>query len=357
VSVGLVDTTRRCWRPRATRWLACALAPVCLQVAAQAPGMPAGSAGSAPASASAPASEMQPDVRAWWARIQSAASNRNYQGTLVFSAGGLVSSSRVAHYCDGTQRYQRIDALDGQARQVLRHNELVKTLWPANRVAVVEPRQALSGFPALPSGEVNPATSYEARLLGHERIAGHDAQVLLFKPRDNLRFAQRLWAERSTGLLLRADVLDPRGEVLETSAFTDLHLGARLQPEAVVAGMKKLVGWKELRPQIGRTQLDAEGWTLAHPVVGFNLVSCVKRPLVADGNGDVQVLQSVFSDGLTQVSVFVEPFDAQRHQASLSRVGATHSVAAQAGAWWITVVGDVPMNTANQFIKALERKR
>jgi sigma-E factor negative regulatory protein RseB len=330
------------------------LAPVCLQVTAQPPSLP-NSGGSAPASSMAP--DAQPDTRSWWARIQSAAINRNYQGTLVFSAGGLVSSSRVAHFCDGTQRYQRIDALDGQARQVLRHNELVKTLWPANRVAVVEPRQALSGFPALPSGDVNPAMSYEARWLGQERIAGHDAQVLLFRPRDNLRFAQRLWAERDTGLLLRADVLDPHGEVLETSAFTDLHLGARMQPEAVVAAMKKLVGWKELRPQIGRTQLDAEGWTLAHPVSGFSLVSCVKRPLVADGAGDVQVLQSVFSDGLTQVSVFVEPFDARRHQGSRSRVGATHSVAAQAGAWWITVVGDVPMNTADQFIKALERKR
>ena len=70
-----------------------------------------------------------------------------------------------------------------------------------------------------------------------------------------------------------------------------------------------------------------------------------------------QVLQSVFSDGLTQVSVFVEPFDARRHQASRSRVGATHSVSSPFKEWWITVVGDVPMATAEAFLKALERKR
>jgi sigma-E factor negative regulatory protein RseB len=269
-----------------------------------------------------------------------------------------VRSTRVAQYCEGAQRYQRIDVLDGQARQVLRHNDLVKTLWPANRVAVVEPREALAGFPALPSGEVNPAAHYDARSLGMDRVAGHEAQVVLFKPRDPLRYAQRLWTERDSGLLLRADVLDAQGEVLETSAFTDLHLGAKLQPEAVVAAMKKLAGWKELRPQVARTQLDAEGWAVARPVPGFQLVSCVKRPLVPDGGpDDVQVLQSVFSDGLTQVSLFIEPFDAQRHQPTRSRIGATHSVSGPAGAWWMTVVGDVPLATATDFLKTLERKR
>jgi len=41
------------------------------------------------------------DARSWLARIHAAANQSNYQGTMVFSAGGLLSSSHVAHFCIG----------------------------------------------------------------------------------------------------------------------------------------------------------------------------------------------------------------------------------------------------------------
>jgi sigma-E factor negative regulatory protein RseB len=73
---------------------------------------------------------------------------------------------------------------------------------------------------------------------------------------------------------------------------------------------------------------------------------------------NASTLQAVFSDGLTQVSVFVEPFDAARHrQPLLTRVGATYTLMKPHGdAWWITVVGDVPASTLKQFYQAIERR-
>ena len=51
--------------------------------------------------------------------------------------------------------------------------------------------------------------------------------MLLLKPRDAYRFGYRLWADQASGLLLRADVLGERGEVLETSAFSDVSIGVQ----------------------------------------------------------------------------------------------------------------------------------
>ncbi len=48
---------------------------------------------------SAPLSPQQ--ARKWLVRIHTAAHQRNYQGTLVFSADGALSSARVAHFGDG----------------------------------------------------------------------------------------------------------------------------------------------------------------------------------------------------------------------------------------------------------------
>jgi sigma-E factor negative regulatory protein RseB len=301
------------------------------------------------------------DARAWLARVQQAATTLNYQGTLVFNAAGVVSSSRVVHYCEGKQRYERIDVLDGEARQVLRHNDITQTLWPRTRVAVVEQRTSMPEFPGLPAADARSLDAYDLRVLGTERVAGHEAQVLMLKPRDAHRFAQRLWAEQSSGLLLRADVLGARGEVLESASFSDVSIGGKGSAESVLQAMRKVDGYRIVRPAAVRTKLDAEGWTLAKPVPGFQLVGCMRKELSALGEplpaGSPQVLMAVFSDGLTHVSVFVEPYDAQRHKPVATSLGATHTVMTRSGDWWITAMGDVPMATVQMFSVALERRR
>jgi sigma-E factor negative regulatory protein RseB len=302
------------------------------------------------------------EVRSWLMRIHDAASHRNFQGTFVVSAGGSVSSSRIAHFCEGNEQFERIEALDGQARQVFRHNDVVHTLWPANHLALVEQRDLLTSFPALlQAGNDRLAESYELVAAGTDRVAGREADVLRVKPRDSLRYGYRLWADRDSGLLLRAEVLGEHDEVLESSAFSDVTIDVKAQPEAVLQPMRKLNGYRVLHSQLQRTQLDSEGWNLKRTVPGFRSVSCVKRPL--DGPAEIdagnaqQVLQAIYSDGLTYVSIFIEPFDAGRHTRPMQTViGATQTLMRRQGDWWITVMGDVPVATLRQFAQALERK-
>ena len=69
------------------------------------------------------------------------------------------------------------------------------------------------------------------------------------------------------------------------------------------------------------------------------------------------MLQAIWSDGLTYVSLFIEPYDAERHPRPMqTTIGATQTLMQRRGPWWITVVGDVPAATLAQFARALERK-
>lgn len=313
-------------------------------------------AGPAPAAASAPT-----DARQWLQRIHDAAMTRSFQGTVVFNGGGLSSSTRLLQVCDGPQRYERAEALDGKHRVLYRHNGQQLTVWPADRVAVKGLRDLSPEFPALAAAAPQRALEhYTLRALGRDRMAGHDAEVLLLQPRDGLRFAQRLWAERGTGLLLRGELLGPQGEVLESVAFTELNLTGKLSSEPLAQAMKRTDGLQLLRSQASQTQLEAEGWQQVRSVPGFSLLGCTRRPLEPASTDPAVplVLQSVFSDGLAQVSVFVEPFDPLRHkQAQRSVLGATHTSSLRRGDWWITVVGEVPMATVQQFEHVLERRR
>ena len=319
------------------------------------------------AQASAPAGDgpaQARDVRAWLMRIHEAATHRNFQGTFVVTGGGAVSSARIAHFCEGTNEFERSESLDGQARHVFRHNDVVTTVWPGAHVATVEQRALVSEFPALlQAGDDKITEFYDVRKQGVERVAGYDANVLVVMPRDNYRYGYRLWADQATGLLLRADVLGDRNEVLETSAFSDIAINVKAQPESVLVPMKKLDTYRVSRPVLTPTKLEAEGWLQRQTAPGFRQVSCVKRPMDAmapnDGKtsvADQQVLQSIYADGLTYVSVFIEPFNPQRHtRPMLASVGPTQTLMQQQGDWWITVVGDVPPATLRVFAKGLER--
>ena len=277
---------------------------------------------------------------------------------MVVSGNGAISSSRVSHWVDGRQRFERIEALDGKARQQFRHNQIVLTLWPQSRVAVFEPLDPVVDFPALPGGGQRLLESYEMRLVGQERMAGLEADVVMVKARDNWRYSQRLYAERESGLLLRADVLGSRGDILESSAFTELTFAAKTSTEDVTGPMKRLDGYRILRPPSQAVQFESEGWVQTRSVSGFQMVSCVKRPLDLSSfeAESRQVLQVVHSDGLAHVSIFIEPFNAQRHRIMRTSLGATHTSMNRQSDWWITVMGDVPMATVQQFEASVQRR-
>lgn len=304
------------------------------------------------------------EVRAWLLRIHSAAQQRNFQGTFVVSAGGQVASSRIAHYCDGRNQFERIESLDGQMRRVFRHNDLVATVWPASRVAVLEHRETIGTFPALLHTDGDKLSDhYEVRKLGVDRVAGHEADVLLVRPRDAYRYGYRLWAEKDSGLLLRAEVLGEGEDVLESSAFSDVAIGVKPQPESVVKPMKKLGGYRVDRPALSKTHYEQEGWLYKGTAPGFRHVNCVKRSLdpvttgAANSEPGPELLQTIFSDGLAHVSVFVEPFDPERHRKEmLMSMGATQTLMRRYKDWWVTAVGEVPPATLRIFVQGLERK-
>jgi sigma-E factor negative regulatory protein RseB len=304
------------------------------------------------------------EMRSWLLRIHDAASRRNFQGTFVVSGGGNVASARIAHFCEGPNQYERIESLDGRQRQVYRHNDVVHTVWPASHVTMIEQRSMLSSFPALlQAGDDGIADWYEVRAEGSERVAGHEATVLAIRARDGLRYGYRLWADRASGLLLRAEVVGERGDVLETSAFSEVVIGIRPQPESVLSAMRKVDGNRVVRPVLTPTRLEAEGWTMRQLAPGFRAVSCVSRQIEAPGDAGAEsappaVIQSIYSDGLTYVSVFIEPYRPTRHSRPMTAaIGATSTLAQRHGDWWVTIVGDTPASTLKMFAAALERRK
>lgn len=297
------------------------------------------------------------DAEAWIARLNTAATERNYRGTMVYTAAGVVSSSRVAHACTGDQVYERVQALDGHEHRVYRHNDSVRTVWPHKQVVVVEQGAAAPGLVSTRRRvERRALAHYTASAQGQSVVAGRRTQVLLLQPRDGLRFAQRLMTDEDTGLLLRADVLDASGRVLESTAFGEVEIGAGIDPAAVLEGMAP-AGYQVLPSRRELVDWAAQGWRLKQPVPGFEVAGCLRRPAPSGQGGQGQALQAMFSDGLSFVSLFIEPYSEHAHRRALAaEMGATHTLMQRVGDHWITAMGDVPRRTLELFIASLERR-
>lgn len=336
-------------RPAVRRWSAAALVALASGFMAPVHGQ---SASPSPATRS---------VNEWLTRMHEASSQRSYIGTLVVSAGSAMSASKIWHVCDGSQQMERVDTLTGAPRTTIRRNKEVITFVPEAKTAFIEKRDSLGMFPELlrtPSNLI--PQFYSAKEVGVQRVAGHLSDMVEILPKDDLRFGYRIWSERQTGLVVKLQTLGEQGAVVEQVAFSELQLDAPVSMEKLSRLMKDTRGYEVHKPTLRKTTAEAEGWRLKEPVPGFTAMSCHTREAAggAAPSAGQTSMQWVFSDGLASVSLFVEPFDAQRHvQESSAALGATNSVNRRVGDHWLTVVGEVPAATLRRFALALERTR
>lgn len=307
--------------------------------------------------ASPAASAPERGVNEWLMRMQDASRLRSYVGTFVVSSsGGALSSARIWHSGDRAQQIERVEALSGSPRWTFRRNDEVLTFLPEKRMVRAEKRDSLGLFPHLLKSEDTAIPEfYAARRTGNDRVAGFDADVVQLAPKDAMRFGYRVWSEKRSGLVIKLQTLDGEGKVLEQVAFSELQMDAPVRADKLAQMMQPPQGWRVERAQAVRTDAAAEGWALKTPVAGFKPMSCYKRPAAGAHGGGIQW---IFSDGLAAVSLFVEPYDADRHtQEGLFASGATHTLARRVEDWWLTVVGEVPATTLKAFAQSLERRR
>lgn len=300
----------------------------------------------------------------WLTRVHQASRQSAYTGTFVVMAGDTLASAKIWHACDGAQQLERVVSLSGTQRMTYRRNQQVITFFPLSRRAVFESRESLDLFSdRLKAADASIAEFYGFQMLGLQRIAGLDADVVRLVPKDRRRFGYTVWSERNTGLVLQLKTHDLDGRVLEQAAFSELQLNAAVDKVELLRMMEQTDGYQLERPTLLRINPEDQGWVLRRPVEGFKSVRCYQRPAVTSAGpqaGDVRAkVQWVFSDGLATVSLFMEPFDARNHlrEGASTVGGATHTLTRRLGGWWITALGEAPVATLDAFVQGLERKK
>ena len=293
------------------------------------------------------AAAQSPESLAWLRKIQDATRNLSYTGTFVYQQGARTETSRITRYAAGD--IERLEVLDGVSRECIRTRDKVKCYLPKSKVVKLENCAVNHTFPALLPEKVNElARHYDISLGEGRRIANFDCQAILLKPKDNLRYGYRLYADASSGMLLKAMTVDASGDTIEQFSFTQLTIGSVTRD--MVRPRHAAGGWRIDNAEAAPAHLT--GWSLSAELPGFHKIMELKRRL----GESRQAGQVVYSDGLAAVSVFIEPLDAG-HEAvrpGLASAGAIHIYTREVANHVVTVVGETPAASVQRIANAVE---
>lgn len=297
------------------------------------------------------------DPISWLGRISNAAHRLNYIGTFSYQNGKNVETSRIAHLVDGGAEFEKLEALDGSPREVVRSNDEVQCFLPDQKLVIVDQSSARRSFPArLPASPSALAENYRIRKGEVVRIAGLESQQIILEPKDDMRFGHQLWADVASGLLLRARLIGEKGESIEQFAFNDVQIGTVFDKEKVKPRFVRGADWKVVQARGNDVKVEDTGWVFRNTIPGFRQVVSVARPARKERGEAYHV---VFSDGLAAISVFIEPQSVKVHaQSGMSANGAVNIFRRTVADHLITVLGEVPPAALVRIADGVEvRKR
>lgn len=294
-------------------------------------------------------------VEQWLVRMDHAVASISYRGTLVSTGSDRIDTMRVLHRVDDNGVRERIYALDGPPREVLRDRDQVRSLVTGQASVTVDNPFPTRLLPRIPLDEILGADSvYRARLVGTGRVAARDARIIEILPLDQYRYGRRLWLDKDTGMLLRSVVFAPDGEIVEKLSFVEIEIGASISDAELESDLENPS--RVTRYQIGNAgegefaSSKAPLWLPESLPRGFQLTS-----VGHGGSGDQRYEHLLFSDGLSSFSIYIEFERSAGIAEQIESRGAMHIYTGSIDGNLVTVVGEVPAPTVRLIGRHLRR--
>ena len=285
----------------------------------------------------------------WLDRLSNSLKELNFNTSFVVVENNDAEPYRWLHGkdSDGTE-LEIISVLNGPRRDIARKGNMVSYIEPNKAPYSVESSVISGPIPTAFSGNVESLLdSYNFVLVGRSRILGRVAQVLRIVPRDPHRYAHWLWLDQETGLLLKLALTTKQGQTLEQIQFTHLEI---TQDIADALKQLKVANLPKVTASTKESESDKFDWHVNWLPTGFKQVRSSRHNLF----GSNQTVDSIlFSDGLVNVSVYVNPTNQPQRNVEYVHDGATVVLTMVKQNKEISVVGKIPSATAKAIADSL----
>ncbi len=286
----------------------------------------------------------------WLKTVAFAGHLTDFSGVFVYQYNGRIETYRISHVVASDSEYEKVISLDGPKQEIIRHHGQT-WCYRNHKMVQIASQQGKAKFPTLLVEQLSTLNdSYLVQDAGISNVAGYATRVITLQPKDKLRYTHQIWVDTETGLLLKSVVLDDKKQVLEQYVFTQLKIGAEAD-RSWLAETKADNRLGLSAPKADASVATNSGWVVDALPVGFTKSQEVKRPM---SGKHASVIQLVYSDGMTAISVFIEAADADEDDTEgLSNRGALNLYHKVVNQNLFTVVGEVPAKTVMQVLNSI----
>ena len=271
----------------------------------------------------------------------------NFSGKYVVYAGSNSESFNIRHAWHNKKNYTSKIATSGAERQLLFKNREIIFYAKNKQGATAAGLDGLRAFPfVLPQNtERVLAATYTVQKKGSQRIAKRLCDELLLQPKTPNRFTQVVCLDQKTGLALKQVIFLQENQPLETLVFSEL-----LYRKLDLSSFNGVNGLKRWAKHAER-QTGGNGQKNIYPLnglpEGFTVVAMKKN------SGEAK--HFVLSDGLIQVSLFLEPNSKREAQISKAYYidGALAFAIEQTDEYRISAIGFMPPSGLKELITSV----
>ena len=287
----------------------------------------------------------------WLDKMAHAVQTASYEGTVIRIQNNNVEALKVVHtVTDGVVR-EKVIVQEGNGLEIIRNGNEVQCILPDKRSVLVEEWNDQSAlFSSLPSGSIRFGSEYDVSIVREERVAGRKAVELAIRPHDDYRFGHRIWLDIETGFPLQTKLVAQDGRAIEQVKFADIVLGEDIHASAFNPSISTENFRWFTQPKRKVTHIVDSAWQSDDLPSGFRVVSTHEEDL---SGRDITVTHILYSDGLANVSVFIEPASDDRKVARQSSVGSSNSYSVETEGFRVTAVGEVPAATVEKIATSM----
>jgi len=286
----------------------------------------------------------------WLDKMAGAVQTTNYEGTVIRIQNGKVEALKVVHVvADGVIR-EKVILQEGNGLEIIRHGNEVHCILPDKKSVLVEEWNDQSTlFSSLPSSDIRFGNQYDVSIVREDRVASRKAVFLAIRPHDEYRFGHRIWLDIETGFPLQTKLMDNEGNAIEQVKFAEISLDHEIHADALAPSTSTDNFRWFTQPKRKITHMVSSPWKSDELPAGFQVVSSHEENM---SGRDATVVHIMYSDGLANVSVFIEPAS-DKKIAQRSRVGASNSYSVEFDGFQVTAVGEVPAATVKKIASSM----
>ena len=290
-----------------------------------------------------------PNLDAVVAQVRRSLSQLNFEASFVLVQGKFAEPYNWMHGIYQGQEIEYLRSQNGDNKEIVRKGDLIGYFDAEAQPYAVKSRAIQGILPALFFDQsITLGDYYSIALGGKSRILDRVAQQFRIVSRDNFRFDYWLWLDVKTGLLLKSALVSKSSEVLEQFQMT--HLNVLEQPPALA---QKLAETHLPKPKADNEHNNKLRWQLNWLPQGFKLISANQHKLPLTGEFTDYIL---LSDGLVELSVFVQQPLSQSLKGGSIRSGSNIVAVHRGNGFDVSVIGKVPGITAERIAKGVSAR-